>query len=122
MGESAGDRNVGTFGKLFHLVRPPEAEKMTALSSIEYPHWLIIAGALLLMLGYIGLALRQRGVEAEPHAITSDQEPSGPEADLDQVQIYNRTAKEKRRDRWAERFGDSEEPLNSGAELGQGSK
>ena len=39
---------------------------MTALSSIEYPHWLMIAGALLLMLGLVGLALRHRGGEAEP--------------------------------------------------------
>ena len=36
-----------------------------AFSSMEYPHWLIVAGALLLMLGFVGLALRQRGVEAE---------------------------------------------------------
>ena len=92
----------------------------TALSSMEYPHWMMIAGALLLMLGLAGIALRPRSVEAEPNA--SEQEPSEPEADLDQVEVYNRTAKEKRRDRWAERFGDSEEPLNSGEKLGQGSK
>ena len=79
---------------------------MTALSSIEYPHWLMIAGALLLMLGFIGLALQQRGVEAEPATVASDEEPSELEADLDQVEVYNRTAKEKRRDRWAERFGE----------------
>jgi hypothetical protein len=36
-----------------------------AFSSMEYPHWLIIAGAVLLMLGFVGLALRQRGAEAE---------------------------------------------------------
>jgi hypothetical protein len=89
---------------------------------MEYPHWLIVAGAVLLMLGFVGLALRRRGVEAESHAIASDQEPSEPEADLGQVEVYNRTAKEKRRDRWAERFGDSEEPLNPDAKLGQGSK
>jgi hypothetical protein len=95
---------------------------MTALSSIEYPHWLMIAGALLLMLGFAGLALRQRGVEAEPDAIASDEKPSEPEGDLDQVAVYNRTAKEKRRDRWAERSGGSEQPLNSGEEIGQSSK
>ena len=85
---------------------------MTALSSIEYPHWLMIAGALLLMLGFIGLALRQRGV-AEPDAIASDEDPSEPEADLDQMEVYNRTAKEKRKDRWAERYGDPDEPLDA---------
>jgi hypothetical protein len=40
-----------------------------------------------------------------------------PEADLDQVEVYNRTAKEKRRERWA-----SDEPLNSGEGIGQGLK
>ena len=84
---------------------------MTALSSIEYPHWLMIAGALLLMLGFIGLALRRRGVDAEPDAIASE-EPSEPEADLNDVEVYNRTAKEKRRDRWAERLAD-EEPIDA---------
>jgi hypothetical protein len=84
----------------------------TALSSMEYPHWMMIAGALLLMLGLAGIALRPRSVEAEPNAIASEQEPSEPEADLDQVEVYNRTAKEKRRDRWAERFAD-EEPVDA---------
>jgi hypothetical protein len=95
---------------------------MTALSSIEYPHWLMIAGALLLILGFIGLALRKGGPEAEPDAIPGEQETSQPEADLDQVEVYNRTAKKKRRDRWAERFDDSEEAINAGEEIGQGSK
>ena len=40
---------------------------MTSLSSIEYPHWLMIAGAILLVLGFVGLAWGQRGV-AESHA------------------------------------------------------
>jgi hypothetical protein len=81
---------------------------MIALSSIEYPHWLMIAGVLLLILGLVGLALRQRGVEDEPYVVPSDQQPPESEADLDPVEVYNRTAKEKRRDRWAERFADAE--------------
>ena len=37
-----------------------------AFSSMEYPHWLIIAGVVLLVLGFIGLAFRQRNdAEAE---------------------------------------------------------
>jgi hypothetical protein len=88
---------------------------MTALSSIEYPHWLMIAGVLLLMLGFVGLALR-RDVEAEPLAIASDQGPSEPEADLNDVEVYNRTAKEKRRDRWAESFVD-EEPIDAKSKI-----
>jgi hypothetical protein len=30
-----------------------------AFSAMGYPHWLIVAGAVLLVLGFIGLALRQ---------------------------------------------------------------
>jgi hypothetical protein len=80
------------------------------MTALEYPHWLMIAGALLLMLGFIGLALRRRG--SEPDAIASDEEPSEPGANLNEVEVYNRTAKEKRRDRWAERFAD-EEPIDA---------
>jgi hypothetical protein len=120
-GASGAARNTGRFGRFF-LPVSREAQKMTALSSIEYPHWLMIAGALLLILGFIGLALRLGGPEAEPDAIAGEQETPEPEADLDQVEVYNRTAKKKRRDRWAERFDDSEEAINSGEEIGQGSK
>ena len=42
-----------------------------AFSSMEYPHWLIVAGAVLLMLGFVGLALRQRAVEAELNDMAS---------------------------------------------------
>jgi hypothetical protein len=30
------------------------------LSAMEYPHWLMVAGAVLVVLGFIGLALRQK--------------------------------------------------------------
>ena len=84
---------------------------MTVLSLMEYPHWLMMAGALLLALGLIGLALKQRSVEAEPRAgATSDHEPLEPETDLTPEEVYHRTAKEKRRARWAE---SSEEPLDA---------
>jgi hypothetical protein len=91
---------------------------MNALSSIEYPHWLMIAGAVLLVLGRVGLALGQRSM-IESHAKASEQEPPEPEGDVDQVEVYNRTAKEKRKDRWAERFSDPEEPVEK---FGPGSK
>ena len=64
-----------------------------AFSSMEFPHWLIVAGALLLMLGLVGLALRQRGVEAELRDTASDEEPSEPEAELIQAQDADRKAK-----------------------------
>ena len=80
---------------------------MTELPSIEYPHWLMIAGVLLLMLGFIGLAVRRRGDEAEPLAMANDQGLSEL-ADVNDVEVYNRTAKEKRRGRWADRHADKE--------------
>jgi len=82
------------------------------LSSMEYPHWLIIAGAILLMLGLVGLALRPRSIEADPSDRTNDQEPSESEADLTPAEVYERAAKEKRRARWAERERELEEPAN----------
>jgi hypothetical protein len=44
--------------------------------------------------------------------MTSDREPSEPEADLTPAEVYERTAKEKRRARWAERERDLEEPAD----------
>ena len=79
---------------------------------MEYPHWLIIAGAILLMLGFVGLALRQRGVEADSSDMTSDQEPLEAKADLTPEEAYERAAKEKRRARWAESDRDLKEPAN----------
>ena len=83
-----------------------------AFSSMEYPHWLIVAGAILLMLGLVGLALRPRSVEADNSDMTHDQEPSSPEVDLTPAKAYERAAKEKRRARWAERERELEEPAN----------
>lgn len=74
-----------------------------ALSSMDYPHWLMIVGIIILMLGLVGLALRRRSVETDPGDTANDQEPSAPEADLTPAEVYERTAKEKRRARWAER-------------------
>ena len=37
-----------------------------ALSAMEYPHWLIVAGTILLALGIVGLAFRQRLAPIEP--------------------------------------------------------
>ena len=81
-------------------------------SSMEYPHWLIIAGAILLMLGLVGLGLRSRSVEADPGDMTNDEEPSAPEVDLTPVEAYESAAKEKRRARWAESERELEEPAN----------
>jgi hypothetical protein len=78
---------------------------------MEYPHWLIVAGAVLLMLGFVGLALRQRAVEAELNDMASEQ--SEPEAELAQTKDADRKAKleEQKRDRWADKDGGTKEPL-----------
>ena len=72
-----------------------------AFSAMEYPHWLIIAGAILLMLGFVGLALRQRAVEAEIDDMASDH-PFELEAELAQTQGADRKSKleEQKRVRW----------------------
>jgi hypothetical protein len=46
--------------------------------------------------------------------MTNDHEPSGPEADLTPPEVYERTAKEKRRARWVERERDLKESANDG--------
>jgi hypothetical protein len=37
-----------------------------ALSALQYPHWLIVAGAVLVAIGFIGLAFR-RNRDGEPN-------------------------------------------------------
>src|SRR5438876_5774271 len=87
-----------------------------AFSSMEYPHWLIVAGAILLMLGFVGLALRQRGVEAELNDMASGHEQgrSEPDTELAQTQAADRKEKleEQKRDRWANKDRGTDEPLN----------
>lgn len=72
------------------------------MTAQAYPYWLMIAGVLLLVLGLVGVALRQRSVQVEPNPIASDDELLGPEEDLTPAEIYHRTAKEKRKARWAD--------------------
>ena len=63
-----------------------------AFSAMQYPHWLLVVGAILVLLGLIGLAFRQgKGVEVnyEPTELAPTQ--------------ANRKAKlaEQTRSRWA---------------------
>ena len=88
-----------------------------AFSSMGYPHWLIVAGAVLLVLGFIGLALSQRkDAEAELKEIANGNEQGRSDlAELAQTQATNRKAKlaEQTRQRWADTDrGTKEEPLN----------
>jgi hypothetical protein len=85
---------------------------------MEYPHWLMIAGAVLLVLGFIGLVLRQRkDAEAEIKETASgdEQGPSEFDAELARTQAANRKAKlaDEKRQRWTNKGRDTkEEPLN----------
>lgn len=88
-----------------------------ALSSMEYPHWLIIAGAILFVLGFVGLALRPRNVETAPTDGRNDQETSEPDAELTPTEVYERTAKEKRKTRWAEKEHTLKEPASDGPSI-----
>ena len=87
------------------------------LSAMEYPHWLIVAGAILAVLGLIGLAIRQRKsaeVKLPEMANENEQGRSRFEAELAQLQA-NRKAKlaEQTRGRWANKDrGFVEELLN----------
>jgi hypothetical protein len=86
-----------------------------AFSSMEYPHWLIVAGAVLLVLGFVGLALRQRGNEADDDMVSEHEQGwSESETELAQTQAANRKAEreERKRDRWANNDRDTDEPLN----------
>ena len=89
-----------------------------AFSSMGYPHWLIVAGAVLLVLGFIGLAFRQRKdaeAKLKEMANGNEQGRSEFEAELAQTQTANRKAKlaEETRQRWADKDrGPNEEPWN----------
>ena len=92
-----------------------------ALSSMEYPHWLIVAGAVLLVLGFVGLALRQRDNEAELNDMVSEHEQgwSESETELAQTQAANWKAEleERKRDRWVNNDRGTDEPLNDGPKV-----
>ncbi len=49
-------------GYLFCRTRAEgEGEMIDALSALQYPHWLMVAGAVLVVLGFVGLAFRRNG-------------------------------------------------------------
>ena len=80
-----------------------------ALSSMGYPHWLIAAGTVLLVFGFIGMALRLRVAPAELEEMAIGDEQGWPEAAAEpaQTQAANRKARleEQKRDRWADILG-----------------
>jgi hypothetical protein len=49
---------------------------LSILSEIQYPHWLLVAGAVLVVLGFIGLAF-QRNRNAEPGGEPKETQANG---------------------------------------------
>ena len=82
---------------------------------MKYPHWLIVAGTVLLVFGFIGLAFR-KGAEAKSPEMASGNERrwSEFEAELTQTQAANRKAKlaEQKREEWANKNRGAKEELN----------
>jgi hypothetical protein len=98
----------------------------SALSSIGLPHWLMIAGSLLVLLGFAGLLLRKASVQAEPDSsageqerdvAASEQEIFNVESDLTQVEQAASPVKQERPDRWAERERALKEASDVGPEF-----
>lgn len=86
---------------------------MTNVLSVQYPHWLIIAGAVLLLLGCIGLAFRQEVAEPEleEEMATEDQHVTRQSPiELALEREENRKAKlaQQVRTRWASKEKSSE--------------
>jgi len=73
-----------------------------ALSAMQYAHWLIVAGAILVLLGFIGLAFRRRMAPLESTEVANRNEQRRSEFGAEIAQA-NRKAKlaEQTKDRWA---------------------
>jgi hypothetical protein len=87
----------------------------SALSAIEIPHWLIMAGSLLVALGLVGLSLRRESYPVEPDAIAGERKVFELEGDLAQADDPSET--KTRRDRWAERRLEMKDAPNNGPEF-----
>jgi Transposase len=83
----------------------------SVFSTLALPHWLLIAGTFLLLLGLLGLALRRRSVEAKADAAASERELFKPPAYESPEEFYNLVTEEKPKDRLAEKVDDPAELL-----------
>ena len=85
-----------------------------AFSSMGYPHWLIVAGTVLLV-SFIGTALRQRAAppELEEMATVEEGRPSLRSTSLRRRPPIGRQGlQEHTIERWANKDRSAEEPLN----------
>ena len=88
---------------------------MDAFSAMGYPHWLIVAGTLLVLLGSIGLAYQTKRHQVELTEIANENEQARPEFEDNLAQTQaNRKAKlaEQTKDRWTK-----QEPSDDGPQL-----
>jgi hypothetical protein len=83
----------------------------SVLSTIALPHWLMIAGTLLLLLGFSGAALSRPGVEVKPDLAASERGLFKPPAYDSSEEFYDLVAKGKPTDRSAEMVDDPAELL-----------
>ena len=75
-----------------------------ALSAMQFAHWLIVAGAILVLLGFIGLAFRRRMAPLESTEVANRNEQRRSEFEAEIAQA-NRKAKlaEQTKGRWADK-------------------
>ena len=78
----------------------------------------MIAGTFLLLLGLLGLARPRRGVEARPDATARERQPFKPPAYESPEEFYSLVAKEKPKDRLADKVDDPAELLLRWAGMG----
>ena len=50
---------------------------MSALAAMQYPHWLMIGGAVLVALGFVGFAFRQNKNVVEPDHDATEMKTKG---------------------------------------------
>jgi hypothetical protein len=84
------------------VIRQTEGKgKMTdASSAMGYSHWLLVAGAILVVLGFIGLAFRQRLAPVGPTEIANEQGPPELKPEIAQAHRKAKLA-EQTKSRWA---------------------
>ena len=72
---------------------------MDAFPAMEYPHWLIVAGAILVVIGFIGLAFRQKLAPVETPGVDENEQKR---SEFEAVAQANRKVKlaEQTKDRW----------------------
>jgi hypothetical protein len=67
--ESASDLSEDEPHPRCHSIAEEQAEgegEMMQLSELQYPHWLMVAGVVLVVLGFIGFAFpRKRNIESD---------------------------------------------------------